>query len=235
MRLLAMVQTPGGGGHGTSVRLPVAQNVSLRSLVGNQEELNGYDFIATHCGYGIINRIKKDHKKVILLRDPVERILSQYFYLRKLENDVSYSSHYAKKLSLKEFVCLENPAVQISISNTQMWHLIEDKNIFFRNKHLRKHEPELLDMAVSHLLTYDFVGFTGSLNSVLSEIFNIYRWGPLPTDLPHLGDSGRPSINEMESDTANAILSKVYLDSLLYNKAMELFGPMSAVKSGYKA
>jgi hypothetical protein len=31
-----MVQTPGGGGHGTSVRLPVAQNVSLRSLVGNQ-------------------------------------------------------------------------------------------------------------------------------------------------------------------------------------------------------
>jgi hypothetical protein len=32
-----MVQTPGGGGHGTSVRLPVAQNVSLRSLVGNQE------------------------------------------------------------------------------------------------------------------------------------------------------------------------------------------------------
>ncbi|UHD17855.1 hypothetical protein [Thiocapsa bogorovii] len=33
---MAMVQTPGGG-HGTSVRPPVAQNVSLRSLVGNQE------------------------------------------------------------------------------------------------------------------------------------------------------------------------------------------------------
>jgi predicted ATP-dependent endonuclease of OLD family len=31
-----MVQTPGGG-HGTSMRPPVAQNVSLRSLVGNQE------------------------------------------------------------------------------------------------------------------------------------------------------------------------------------------------------
>jgi hypothetical protein len=29
------VQTPGGG-HGTSMRPPVAQNVSLRSLVGNQ-------------------------------------------------------------------------------------------------------------------------------------------------------------------------------------------------------
>jgi hypothetical protein len=33
---LAMVQTPGGG-HGTSMRPPVAQNVSLRSLVGNQD------------------------------------------------------------------------------------------------------------------------------------------------------------------------------------------------------
>jgi hypothetical protein len=35
MGFLAMVQTPGGG-HGTSMRPPVAQNVSLRSLVGNQ-------------------------------------------------------------------------------------------------------------------------------------------------------------------------------------------------------
>jgi hypothetical protein len=36
MRFLAMVRTPGGGGYGASVPPPVAQTVSLRSLVGNQ-------------------------------------------------------------------------------------------------------------------------------------------------------------------------------------------------------
>jgi hypothetical protein len=34
--VLGHVRTPGGGGYGASVRPPVAQNVSLLSLVGNQ-------------------------------------------------------------------------------------------------------------------------------------------------------------------------------------------------------
>lgn len=222
--------------------IPRTGGTSLRNVISNQiancrfidsfsefsflsdKELNSYDFIATHCGYGIFNRINRDHRKIILLRDPIERIISQYFYLRQLENDVSYSSHYAKNLTIQEFVCLENPAVQISISNSQMWHLIEDKNIFFRNKYLSRSDSELLDMALLHLSKYDFIGFTHNLYSILNKLSETYGLGMLPMNIPHIGESRRSNIDKLESDTINTILSKVSMDVMLYNKAMELFG-----------
>lgn len=230
--MLVFTHIPRTGG--TSARNVIFNQIKNYRLIDSfsefsflsDKELNSYDFIATHCGYGIINRINRSHKKIILLRDPFERIVSHYFYLRKLENDVSYSSHYAKKLSLNEFICLDNSAVQISINNTQVWHLIEDKNIFFRNKYINYSDTDLLDIALSHLSTYDFVGFTHGLNSVLSKLFQVYEWDATQINLPQIGKSDRPNIEDLESDTIELILSKVSLDMLLYNKALELYDSM---------
>ncbi|TAN51416.1 MAG: hypothetical protein EPN21_06675, partial [Methylococcaceae bacterium] len=180
--ILVFTHIPRTGG--TTIRNVISNKMNKNLFVDsfsefsflNDKELNGYDFIATHCGYGVINRINRDNKKIILLRDPVERIVSQYFYLRELENNVSYSSPYAKKLSLQEFICLDNPSVQISMNNTQVWHLIEDKNIFFRKKYMNYSDSNLLDKALSHLSTYDFIGFTHNLPSVLNKVSLSYGW-----------------------------------------------------------
>jgi hypothetical protein len=53
MRFLAMARTPGGSGYGASARPPVAQNVSLLSLVGNQESRKRHHLLG---GYDVANR-----------------------------------------------------------------------------------------------------------------------------------------------------------------------------------
>lgn len=197
----------------------------------NDEELNSYNFIATHCGYGIFNRISRSHKKVIILRDPIERVISHYFYLRNLEDNVSYSSYYAKKLSIQEFIEENNPAVQISLNNTQTWHLVKDKNIFFRKNYQNKTNSEILDIAIDHLKTYDFIGITNDLSSVLLELNQAYGWDEVIQELPHMRESHKPDINEIDEKTINSISKKVDLDVYVYNKTKEILKARRIINS----
>lgn len=189
----------------------------------NDENLNSHTFIATHCGYGIFSRIIVPPKKLVILRDPVERIVSQYYYLRGLEENVSYSSYYAKTLSLEQFVKNENPAVWVGIRNTQTWHLIEDKNIHFRNKYKGMSDEKLLEIATDHLARYDFVGFTDRLPSVLDQIAIEYGWKRVSENLPLMRSSERPNTTDICESIRASVRDKVRLDLLLYRRAEQLY------------
>ncbi len=188
----------------------------------NDEELNSHTFIATHCGYGIFNRINKPHKKLVILRDPIERIVSHYYYLKGLEDDVSYASYYAKTQSLKQFVETENPATQIGIDNAQTWHLIKDKNSYVRNSYKGMSDDKLLEMAIDHLSQYDFVGFTDSLPSILSKIESEYGWAAISQDLPFLRKSEKPNTLDISENILSSVRDRVGLDLLLYSRAKQM-------------
>lgn len=123
----------------------------------------GKAFIATHCGFGFFQRIRQCHDRAIIIREPTERVVSHYRYLRECPANISYASHYAKTQSLEEFLLTENPAVRVGWENTQTWHLVEDKNIFFRRKYEGVSASALLELAIEHLNTYRFVGTTDRL------------------------------------------------------------------------
>lgn len=188
----------------------------------NDDELNSQAFIATHCGHGIFNRINKPHKKVVILRDPIERIVSHYYYLKGLEDNISYSSYYAKTLSLKQFVEAQNPAIQVGIHNTQTWHLIKDKNDYFRNRYKGMSDEKLLEIAIDHLSQYDFVGFTDSIPSVLDEIGSEYGWTGVSQDLPFIRKSERPNTSDISESILNSVRDRVGLDLLLYSRAKQI-------------
>ena len=188
----------------------------------NDEELNSYTFIATHCGYGIFNRINKPHKKVVILRDPIDRVVSHYYYLKNLEDNISYSSYYAKTLSLKQFVETENPAIQVGIHNAQTWHLVKDKSLYFRNRYKEISDKDLLEMAIDHLSQYDFVGFTDSLATILDKIGVEYGWAEVSQDLPSMRKSERPDTSDISDSIQNSIRDRESLDLLLYKRAKQI-------------
>lgn len=121
-----------------------------------------------------------------------------------------------------EFTEEDNPGVQISINNTQTWHLVKDKNIFFRKNYIKKANSEILDIAIDHLKTYDFIGFTDDLSSVFLELSQAYGWGGVTQKLPYMRESHKPDITEIKEKTLNSISKKVGLDIYLYNKAKEI-------------
>jgi hypothetical protein len=186
----------------------------------NDAELAGYDFVATHCGFGIFRRFPSA-RRLIVLRDPLERIVSYYYHLRGIEENTSYASHYAKSLSLADFASMSNPAVRVGVANAQVWHLIEDKNIGFRNRHKQMNGDQAVDAAFANLLTYDVVGFYDSLGEVFDTL-SIQLPGH-ETPRPHLAASARPALTDIDAPTLEVVRSQIALDELLYHRAREHF------------
>lgn len=213
---------------GTSIRAFISERVARHAFMDalsdfafvNDAELAGYDFVATHCGFGVFRRFPTA-RRLIVLRDPVERIVSYYYYLRGLEANISYASHYAKSLPLAEFASLSNPAVRVGVENAQVWHLVEDKNIGFRNRYKQFSDGEAVDAAFANLLTYDTIGFYESLRELFERLAVEFP-GPAASH-PHLAASVRPALADIDAATLDVVRSQVASDELLYRRAREHF------------
>jgi hypothetical protein len=209
---------------GTSLRKFIAERVETHCFMdalsdfafASDAELMDYEFVATHCGHGAFRRLSSA-RRLIVLRDPVERVVSHYHFLREQDADVSYASHYAKTMSLADFVSQTNPAVSIGFQDTQLWHLIEDKGHAFRQRHAALDDDEKLSVALDNLATYEFVGFHHELESVFKRLVHAFGWRD--GERPRLASSRRPAIQEMDRDVLELIRSKVGLDELLYQEA----------------
>lgn len=226
--MLVFTHIPRTGG--TTIRSILSRYLENRTFIDSfsgfsfmtDSELNGNEFIATHCGYGIFNRINKEHKRLVVLRDPVERIVSHYYYLRDIDENISYSSYYAKNLPLIEFIKQQNPAVQTGINNTQTWHLIKDKNQSFRNQYKGMAANDLVDIALEHLQKYNFIGFTDSLPFVIDQLVGEYGSGDSTNDIPLIAKSNRPQLANIDQEILNEIRDIVDLDCLLFERARQV-------------
>jgi hypothetical protein len=110
------------------------------------------------------------------LRDPVDRVVSNYYFLRTkspVSEDSETALRAARSLSLKDFLLCEDPNVRMVSENFQTKALAFD----IRPDHL---EPSmsnaLLKNASRNLATFDFIGITeyfGDSVRVLSEMLGV--------------------------------------------------------------
>lgn len=202
---------------GTSVRQLMKKRAASYLEVDSISEVaflsdaafRGKDFIATHCGFGFLRRITVPHERAVILRDPVERVVSHYKYLRECAANISYASHYAKTKTLEEFVASESPAIFVGFDNTQTWHLVEDKNIYFREKYSTLSGAEVIDRATENLATYAFVGTTDSLVEFVEN---------MGYDASEIGRERATERSIAITDAARTIIEeRTVLDRELYN------------------
>ena len=121
---------------------------------------NDYRLYLGHLGYYFL-RLFPENKKpfwVTMLRDPVERVISYYYFFRNVKPvDKNHSSYQhqvlANTLSLLEFV--KSDATAMLVNNYQFNNLVDSEMIYYNTtgiKHKRSRSPvELVTLVKDRL------------------------------------------------------------------------------------
>ncbi|MBR0648083.1 sulfotransferase family protein [Roseomonas terrae] len=142
-----------------------------------------YRFFSGHYTFEQIRLIPGRSFVVTVLRDPVERILSTYYFWKRhraavVEEHNLAGPAAARSNDLLGFLRSPIPEVRDSIENTMVRYLAGGVNIdgegkyIFRNCGIptRLSEMQLLHRATGNLLATDVFGFTSNLGEVYAKV-----------------------------------------------------------------
>jgi len=182
----------------------------------NAADYEKYLVIFGHIGVVWNDVIGPDRRWMTMLRDPVDRVLSEYYFWRNAVPPSPNLQHIqaAKTLSLREFVSWRGT------DNTQTWFLADD----FPAPRRKVPPDAALDTAQRNLAErFDFIGifeeFDESVRRLSSLLGLLYR----PRRVPFENRTPRrKSAGEIDPETIAAIREQNSLDCALYEYAVAL-------------
>ncbi len=144
------------------VHIPKAGGTSIRSFMGSQvDSKNIFDekdlhhfprfenlkiqrpmLFMSHLGFDFVKDAQAD--AFVLLRHPIERLLSLYSYVMFPGNNIPLiGSRYIEPMSLSEFFSSDRPEIRMNIDNAQIWQVASGYSA--RHRELRLKNGATLD------------------------------------------------------------------------------------------
>lgn len=183
-------------------------------------------FFAGHLSYDLIELVAPDYT-FTFLRDPVDRVLSSYFYWRQVhindkttDFDGNLCDLIVREVDWEDDLMrhLHSPYTgkSLELLNAQTWQIAS--NLYNRQPWT---EIEILKRAKKHLDSFDFVGIYEDLESDIIALFQEQGW-PVPSNFHRVNRTEeRKQISELSPGILKAIRSANQLDIELYNYALE--------------
>ncbi len=173
------------------------------------DELNKYHLIKGHFYFGIHNKINSSYKYITIIRNPIERIISLYYFIKRRKNNAFYN--LTNQISLYDFV-----KGNFEINNLQTKMLVGEKFHSFD-------ENSLINIAQNNINNhFHLVGITERLDEFLI-LLNKELGIKLITYRIQNKSQNKPSIIDIDKRTKNLILKKNEIDYELYNYVKEKF------------
>lgn len=189
------------------------------------DSLKNIDFISGHIGYDFCRSLLPGRFSFTFLRDPIERVISMYYFCRAQDPTQYIIYERANTLDLKDFVgaALTDPWIKKNIWNNQVWQLAHGYAHLDSRTISDFHEEELLDLAKKHLEEISYVGFTETFSKDCQAIFSHLQI-PLSNGIPKTNvNPARPLIHNLSEVDIDAIRTLTVLDQELYNYARDNF------------
>lgn len=174
--------------------------VRLNEEIYTKSELPGFRVLHGHFAYESITgqfKLPDNYKLITWVRDPVKRVLSNYFYLES---------------RLKEILNEEKKNLNI-LSKLQR-SLIE----YARAEINRNRQSKFL--AGCPLSSFDFIGIQEYFDPEIQRLAQVLQWQHIPDTLHHNKTSGAQ--NNIESDILAEILDLNLDDMHLYEEAVKI-------------
>lgn len=190
------------------------------------DQLRHIRFISGHIGYNFAQPLMQGRYTFTFLRDPVERILSMYYFCRSRDPKEFDIYDMAHKLDLREFLeagqC--DPCVRKNIWNNQVWQLAHGYAHLDERSISDFGEDELLRLAKEHLGKFSHVGFTETFIADSRRISRSLGL-PLTKEMPTLNSTpGRTNAAQQPPDVRCLLERLTELDREFYEYARHHFG-----------
>ena len=220
---------------GTRIRQLIIDNVGIDKFLHIEmpqslwftadSEIANYDAVAAHMGHGLLNRINRQYYAFTFLRDPVERVISLYYYWRNQPVELlNPCVQLAKDFSLEDMLLQDHPLISASIENAQTWFLFHDGDITVRHQNSNITPEVLLEKAKSNLCKLDFVGIQENFAMSVAYLEKALGWKP-QQDKKVNTTPNKPKSSELSPKTIEIIKEKVGLDIKLYKFGKEIAVP----------
>jgi hypothetical protein len=182
------------------------------------ESLMHIPFVSGHFGYDYAKKLVKWRKSFTFLRDPVERILSLYYFYRTQDPETFPMYRIAHESDLAEFLIrgLEDPLVKSRIWNNQTWQIAHG----YAHQDNRGIEDfsqrELLDLALQHIGNFSFIGLAENFESDAAFVAKILGWQTPENNTWVNANQGRRTTKDLSIEEVSLLDELTILDRKLY-------------------
>ena len=193
-----------------------AQAEFLQSRFGNTA------FISGHFGYDFAKQFMVNRFSFTFLRNPVERVLSAYYFYRTRNPDEFRHYKMAQSMPLDDFLMLglDDPDIKAHIWNYQVTQLATGWGAV---SNLSLDNDSLLQMAIDHLDDFSYVGFTETFAKDQEYILKAIGISIPVGNYKSNVNPGRPLFDGLPESSKDLLLKLTELDRQLYEIAWEKY------------
>lgn len=185
------------------------------------EKQNAFDVIKGHLTLELLPSIKQA-TTLTYLRDPIDRFVSSYFYLKESQRSHVHDQ-VLKMNSIEEFILFSK---NIGSDNVQTRHLAGDvAHILDRNiapTDLSIHGERVLAKAIENLTKMDYVFLTKQFDESLLILKSDLNWPKLPLYLSQNKTKTRKNLSSFTSDEIQKIADCNAWDIKLFEVAKSI-------------
>jgi Sulfotransferase family len=200
------------------------------------DELNRFKLISAHVSHSITQRLEKPPAMLTILRDPIERVLSTYEYLKWFTGvidgterddaqwyDIVRAFREETGGDLLSFLNTKNTILQSVIANTQTMYIAGvDQNALSEMG-----EDTALKLAKENLKEFAFVGLTEHMQESLELLSFTFGWRPFENTQMNVTPNNNRR-NNIPKAAIDLISAQNSLDIELYKFSQELFAKRHA-------
>lgn len=173
--------------------------------------------VGGHFGFGAHPELREASQHFTVLRDPVERVISEYYYMK-------YKGMYYQELIEKEELTLSQYLThpEINYLNNLQTRLISGVSY----EHGDNVTESMFDLAAENMKRFKTIGLTEQMDNTLALFYLMLGWERVPYYTRSNANDQRPEEDIVSGEVLEIINQRDHYDMKLYALGRQLFEEM---------
>jgi len=180
----------------------------------SERDRYGYDLIKGHLAHELLDYVHPECLKVTVLREPVDRIISHYYYAKRTPRHYLYSKIHQSGMGLEEY------ATSGLSDELRNWYTTHFSGLSLDDVERRPEESIAKALEVI-LKRYDIVGFLDNFSLFLEMLRSQAKLRDVYKERVNV-TQGREKLSHIEESVMNKIREVNKIDIVLYREVRAL-------------